>query len=151
MEYNLNEIKDYFEYKYLNNINSNISKINVDSTIIADKIEKFNIKNKINTNICSDNNEATVTETDILTENTDYLFLKPWNKLNQVHKIIKIKEFVNNLDTNKTDKETIKDAIIDIIKNKKKITIMYDDTKGKVISISLLCFKNGKYYIENTK
>jgi len=102
MNYCLDNIKDYFELKYLTNLKQGSTKINCESNILNSNIENLIKKNIIlhdkekeldNENSVSNEN---ITETDILSENIDYLFLKPWNKLNQVHKIIKIKEFVNN-------------------------------------------------------
>ena len=83
------------------------------------------------------------------TETIDYLYLKPWSKLTQIHKVIKIKEFVNNLDiSNQTEKENFKDKLIDQIKEKKtKNKINYDETKGKILSISNLSFENNKYIL----
>ena len=153
MNYNFNNITEYLELKYFNNLKFEVSnsKINIDHSILDNKID--NILKKINilkaNDLSNDNEVLSVTETDILSENTDYLFLKPWIKLNQTHKIIKIKEFINNLETNKNDKEIIKDTIIENIKNKKKIKLLYDEKKGKIVSISELGFKNGRYFIDN--
>ena len=41
-----------------------------------------------------------------------FVFKRPWNKLREFHKIMKIKEFINNLEYGKKTKEK------DIIKNK---------------------------------
>jgi hypothetical protein len=155
MNYCLDHIKDYFELKYLTNLKQGSTKINCESNILNSNIENLIKKNIIlhdkekeldNENSVSNEN---ITETDILSENIDYLFLKPWNKLNQIHKIIKIKEFVNNLKTNTIDKDNIKEILINSIKNKKKLKLSYDDNKGKIISISNLSFINNKYNIEN--
>jgi len=64
-------------------------------------------------------------------------------------KIIKIKEFVNNLDINsQIEKENLKDALINYIKEKKgKNKINYDEIKGKILSISNLIFDNNKYIL----
>lgn len=85
--------------------------------------------------------------------NDDYLYQKPWTKLTQIHKIIKIKEFVNNkllIDDDK-EKQLLRDKLVEMVKMKeltKKESIMYDSVKGIVISIPCLEYKNGKYYIK---
>ena len=83
------------------------------------------------------------------TETIEYLYLKPWSKLTQIHKVIKIKEFVSGLDiSNDNDKETLKDKIMGQIKEKKaKNKINYDDMKGKILSISNLSFDNNEYVL----
>ena len=81
----------------------------------------------------------------------DYLYKRKWTKLSNVHKIIKVKEFVSKLliDDMK-DKDILRDELVDLIKNRyltKKDTVKYDETKGNVIAIPILTFKNGKYSI----
>jgi len=81
----------------------------------------------------------------------DYLYQKPWTKLTAIHKIIKIKEFVNNLQIkNEGEKQKIKDKLVELIKNKtltKKESVIYDFAKAKIISINALKFIEGKYEI----
>lgn len=78
------------------------------------------------------------------------LYKKPWAKLNPIHKILKIKEFVNNLKMN-SEKERIqlRDDLIELVKLKvltKKEKVNYDELNGKIISLSDLQYKNDKYY-----
>jgi len=141
----INNIKEKLYLEYLINLNTGSNKLSIDTQILNKKISDLNNKNKVKIpNITSDNN----TETDILSENIDYLFLKPWVKLNQIHKIIKIKEFINNLECSSNEKETLINQLIDLIKSKSKLKLIYDENKGNIISLSILCFTNGKYYIE---
>ena len=83
--------------------------------------------------------------------NTEYLFQKQWNKLNLVHKKIKIKEFTNSLELkDESQKQIIRDKLIALLDNKtltKKDSVLYDVTKAKIISIPMLQFKDGKYDI----
>jgi hypothetical protein len=82
----------------------------------------------------------------------DYLYQKPWTKLTQIHKVIKIKEFVNtklNIEDEK-EKQELRDKLVDKVKNKeltKKESVNYDSIKGIVISIPKLEYKNGKYIV----
>ena len=51
----------------------------------------------------------------------------------------------------KNDKDNLKNELIDLIKTRyltKKDKVKYDETKGKVIAIPILTFKNGKYSIK---
>jgi hypothetical protein len=80
------------------------------------------------------------------------LYKKSWVKLNPIHKILKIKQFVNDLKFNsEKDREELKEQLIELVKNKiltKKEKVRYDDVNGKIISLTDLQYKNGKYYIE---
>ena len=147
MEFHFENIKENLYLKYLNNLKISSNKLSMDTQILNIKI------NDINNVLNSDNKSPIIisdvnSDTDILSENTDYLFLKPWNKLNQIHKVIKIKEFLNNLDCQSKEKDFLKEQLIDFVKTKKKVKFTYDETKGKIISISALSFANGKYFIE---
>jgi hypothetical protein len=161
-EYDLEELQVNLKIKYLNNIIAGCSKTNLNYD---------NVKKELN-NYEQENNNFTITEqknknkiemdeglsekkisdkepSKTETETIDYLYLKPWSKLTQIHKVIKIKEFVNNLDIkNVIEKENLKDKLIDQIKEKKsKNKINYDDTKGKILSISNLSHNNDKYIL----
>jgi hypothetical protein len=83
----------------------------------------------------------------------DDLYKKSWQKLNSIHKILKVKEFVNNLkmDSEK-DKIKLKDELVELIKDKvltKKESVKYDESNGKIISLPNLQYKDGKYYYKN--
>lgn len=92
-------------------------------------------------------------------KNTDYIFndndiyKKSWTKLNNIHKIIKIKEFVNNIKfDNENNRNKLKDELVELIKNKtltKKNKIKYDDVNGKIISLTNLQYKDGNYFYED--
>jgi hypothetical protein len=148
MEFQFENIKDNLYLKYLNNLKISSNKLSIDTQILNKKISDLSAS-------LGDSETKSVpalsevnSETDILSENPDYLFLKPWNKLNQIHKVIKIKEFLNNLECQAKEKDILKEQLIDLVKNKKKVKFTYDESKGKLISISALSFSNGKYLIE---
>jgi hypothetical protein len=153
-EYNLETIQVNLNIKYLNNLINGCSKSNIECDNIKKLLNKLDnevqdIQNYSITEqkikIAYDMTEKGITET----ETIDYLYLKPWSKLTQIHKVIKIKEFVNNLDiSNQTEKENLKDKLIDQIKEKKsKNKVNYDESKGKILSISNLSFENNKYVL----
>ena len=153
-ENNLEMMCGNLNIKYLNNLINGCYKINMNCENIKMKLDKLNNdmidienysiteqKNKLVTEMAG----KSVTET----ETIEYLYLKPWSILTQIHKVIKIKEFVSGLDiSNDNDKETLKDKIIGQIKEKKaKNKINYDDMKGKILSISNLSFDNNEYVL----
>ena len=147
MEFNFKNIKENLYLKYLNNLKIISNKLSIDNQILNKKILELNTD--LNTEAKSQIIISEInSESNILSENTDYLFSKPWNKLNQIHKIIKIKEFLNNLECDLKQKNYLKDELISFIKTKKKVKFTYDENKGKLVSISVLSFANGKYFIE---
>lgn len=91
-----------------------------------------------------------------------FVYKRPWNKLREFHKNMKIKEFINDLkydkktkpkDVSKNREYLIKEICFGL-KNKKfgknKSEIIYDQEKMKIISISCLEFnkKIGLYEID---
>ena len=154
-EYNIEDMQVNLNIKYLNNLINGCSKFNINYDNIKDELNKLDkLDNDIqNYSITDQKNKITtaeIVEKNVTeTETIDYLYLKIWSKLTQIHKVIKIKEFVNNLDiSSQTEKEILKDKLIDQIKEKKgKNKINYDDTKGKILSISNLSFENNKYIL----
>jgi hypothetical protein len=84
----------------------------------------------------------------ILTDNS--IYKKSWIKLNSIHKILKIKEFVNELKIDsESERIKLRDELVQLVKNKvltKKDKINYDEENGKIISITNLQYKSGNYY-----
>lgn len=80
------------------------------------------------------------------------LYKKPWVKLNIIHKFLKIKEYINDLNINDmTEKNKLIELLIILVKNKeltKKKKVLYDEINGKIISIVELKYINGKYYYQ---
>jgi len=146
MEYNFEKIKLLLNIKYYKNLINVCNKNSINSSFLENKKNNLIVQNN-NDNVSSV--EHNITETDIVSENIDYLYTKSWNKLNQIHKVIKIKEFINNLEINEVNKEILKDELIEMSKDKKKKNkINYDEVKCKIINISSLIFTDGKYKIE---
>jgi hypothetical protein len=81
----------------------------------------------------------------------EYIYKKPWNKLNSIHKIIKVKEFVNNLHSDDIEmKKNLKIILVNMIKERKitkKTDINYDMVNGNIISIPILQYVNNKYIV----
>lgn len=149
----MDSLENKFNIKYYNNIISYCQKLDKNYLPFQKILEKLNI---------SDN---TLTETDtnkIVNEpinnneikySDDYLYKKPWAKLTNIHKVIKIKEFISKLLINdEKDKDELKQKLIDMVKNKqlsKKEIVNYDSINGRIIAIMILEYKNGKYLIKN--
>lgn len=84
------------------------------------------------------------------------MYKRPWTKLNQIHKITKIREYINNLKYDKKIKSTIieknrEDLINDIIKGlelkkfgKNKNQIEYDHINMKINDISCIYYSKKK-------
>ena len=147
--FDIQNIKNLLEINYLSNLIKSCEKNGLNKKyILEEKLLKLseNSENTIPSNISNTESPTTSTQyTD------DYLYLKPWVKLNTIHKIIKIKEYINMLLINdEKDKNELKEKLINMVKTKiitKKDSILYDSTKGKIISIPNLQFINGKYVI----
>jgi hypothetical protein len=134
---NLPWLKTHYE-KLVENLNSERDKLSESQTQTDKKVETISPCE-------SDNHKQIFSD--------EELYKKPWTKLNAVHKILKIKEFVNNLKIN-SEKERVqlRDELIDLVKLKiltKKEKVNYDDVNGKIISLSNLQYKNEKYYYKN--
>lgn len=111
------------------------------------------IKETLPENDITEQNTLTegITETEtIYTE--DFVYKKPWNKMNIIHKKLKLEEFVNNLDIDDLEmKKHLKSQFVSMLKNKKltkKNEVEYDATNGKIISIPSLKYKNNNYNID---
>ena len=128
MNYDLEFLKTNLKIKYLNNIINGCKKININYNNIKNNLEIFNNQDSINyiTEMQTEKQIEQETEKqsekkselDINTNQIDYLYLKPWTKLTLIHKIIKVKEFVNNLEIkDEPEKDNLKDRLIELIKD----------------------------------
>ncbi len=144
-------LQNNIKYMYYKNLETYAKKHKIDINL-----PEYNINN--------DNDvTATITEqqTEIQTEqitetetnySEDFVYKKPWNKMNIIHKKIKMEEFVNNLSINDADiKKHLKAQLVLMLKNKKltkKNEVEYDSINGKIISIPALKYKNNNYNID---
>jgi hypothetical protein len=136
----------------MNTIQLNMNKLYLQN------LNSYAIKNKISIDTNVDLQLDQTSEENILkNEDTDvvysdeYIYKKTWNKLNKIHKIIKLKEFVNNLQINDMDmKKKLKTNLVDMCKDKKlskKTDVNYDSVNGTILSIPILQYNNNKYTI----
>lgn len=131
--------------KYIN-INKKNYYLNLLKVVDGDENIYINnlLKNLDNNVVSNINNLLSETEK---TED-DYLYKKQWNRLNAVHKIIKIKEFINSKNISIENKNSLITKLITMIKNKKlqKISdVEYNSELMKIISIN--CLSQDKQYI----
>jgi hypothetical protein len=138
-------IKNNLNILYINNLIKTCEKNDIDREVLNEALEKLIIPVEEIKKVPS---LSTLSPSET---NTEYLFQKQWNKLNLVHKKIKIKEFVNALELkDESQKQIIRDKLIALLDNKtltKKDSVLYDVAKAKIISIPMLQFKDGKYDI----
>lgn len=150
---NMETIGKSLEINYLTNLIKACEKNGLNKDLLEKKISLILEESETNANIIKNSNSSlslNSSESPSTDQFSDeYLYLKLWTKLSAIHKIIKIKEYVNMLlITNAKDKDELKEKLIELVKNKtitKKDTVLYDSTKGKIISIPNLQFLNGKY------
>ena len=120
----IQQINDLFYY-------NNIKKHTTD-TKLKKKI------NKINSNITETLTEDTATSaTNIQVES---YYSKSWNKLLNVHKSIKLKEYIYNLNISNNKKKELLKLLKKQLKNKtlNNKNIEYDINKGKIVYIKKL-------------
>jgi hypothetical protein len=176
---NINNLKNNLNIKYYNALIIYLTKSNLSHEWLNEHLKLINneklsdTQNSItkielqNKNIDSDYLLYKNSETENKNTNTSYfdskgndcifndneIYKKSWNKLNNIHKIIKIKEFVNNIKfDNENNRNKLKDELVELIKNKtltKKNKIKYDEENGKIISLTNLQYKDGNYFYED--
>ena len=139
---NIDNINTYMNIKYYNDLVIYLEKNNIDNNWL-----KNHYQNLYNNN---NNSSKSSSESDTMKNiNLDGLYNKIWSKLNIIHKIIKIKEFLNSLNIKKSeDKEILINEIILLLKTKKikNKDIIYDENNCKIISIPNLQYDNNKFY-----
>lgn len=126
---------------YYNNL-INYSKLNdLDFTTYSEKLNELEeLPKEIKTKEINKKIELT----------DDFHFKKPWIRLQYIHKISKLKEFVSKLLINEEEQEKLIIKLINLLDNKyfmKKDRVKYDKIKGIIISIPDLKYIDGKYHM----
>jgi len=142
-------IKSNLNIKYYESLLYNLSQNDLNYIWLNNHYESLVNINKTDTEKMIDTH--TEKKTDISHIDSDkYLYTKSWSKLNIIHKKLKIKEFVNNLQINcDTERTQLLDKLNDLIRLKiltKKDAVNYDEINGKIISLSNLQYNNNKYH-----
>ena len=150
-------LENQMEMTYINNLIKMCEKNNINKDMLIEKIKKLQ-QGKNQSNESSDTVD-TVDTIDAVSEShssikqydDNYLYQKQWAKMAPIHKIIKIKEFINSLQINDSNqKQQLKDKLIEMVKNKtltKKNSVEYDSINAKIINIPILQFKDEHYFI----
>lgn len=142
MEYNIDNYVNKFNNNYYQNLITQLEK---------NKSSKYinHLRQLIKNNIDTEQQSETITMTEQnLSE--DYVYRKQWNKLNIIHKKIKLKEFVNKLHTSSDNKKELLGKVLKMLASKKfnkNSNVNYDHVNGHIVSIPILKFKDDKYYI----
>jgi len=142
-------IKSNLNIKYYESLLYNLSQNDLNYIWLNNHYESLVNINKTDTEKMIDSH--TEKKADISHIDSDkYLYTKSWSKLNIIHKKLKIKEFVNNLQINcDTERKQLLDKLNDLIRLKiltKKDAVNYDEINGKIISLSNLQYNNNKYH-----
>ena len=144
----LDKLINNLNISYYNNINKYLIKHNINNKTITEHLSSLSVKqNEFNNT--TENDMVTSSVSTVVANQDDFIYKKPWIKLNVIHKIIKMKEFVNNLNLpNEKERIRIKNELIELIKNKtitKKNTVNYDESQGTIISLKHLEYIDGNY------
>tara|TARA_B110000879_G_C11027102_1_gene453331 strand:- start:599 stop:1015 length:417 start_codon:yes stop_codon:yes gene_type:complete len=129
----------------------NLKTYNKDSSIMK-KIEKeMSILEKSlkETNNSVDEEKILELETKI-SETEESYFYKPWNKISTVHKIIKLKEYVRELELENSHKLKLINFLKNALKLKKiskNDQVLYNITNAQIISIPKLNISNNNFSI----
>ena len=142
----LDKIKTKCNIIYYKTISDNLKRNKISNKFIESKLQSL----KDNETTITENENNRNSSKEIVYSN-DYLYKKAWSRLSEIHKIIKIKEFILKLLIEKEDdKKDLQNKLINLVKQKiltKKDRVKYDNVKGRIISIVDLKYNNGKYYI----
>jgi len=123
------------------NVKSKLEKLQIENYLNISDYKKEILSNKINESEKKEEILKTETESnnesEILSQDISYLFKKPWSKLSNIHKIVKIKEYIRSLDYSISIKSKIEKNLMGLLKSKKlnKDDFVYDENLGKIISI----------------
>ena len=149
---NFEKLNTKLQIKYYNNLINHCKKTNINYSSFNDKIIKLSqLQDSLSESDVNEiiNDNTSKNKAEVYSD--DYLYKKKWTKLSNIHKIIKIKEFVSKLlIDNNVDRDNLKNELVELVKSKKLTKtdqVNYDCLNGKVIAIPILTFKNGKYVI----
>jgi hypothetical protein len=135
---------------YYNNLIKYLNKNKINDKFIENKLNYIQ-KSITSISDSEKTKETHETKEEEIKYSDDYLYKKPWTRLSEIHKIIKMKEFVSKLlIENIENKDYLEKKLINLIK-KKKITkkdkINYDKINGQIISIPDLSYNKKLYEI----
>ncbi len=147
-------INNKMEIKYYKSLINSLKKMEINEIWLNNHLQNLYKKLPQENKLSETNTEKKDLNSSSETDNHKQIFAdsdlykKSWQKLNSIHKILKVKEFVTNLkmDSEK-DRINLKDKLVELIKDKiltKKENVKYDEINGKIISLPNLQYKDGK-------
>jgi hypothetical protein len=73
----------------------------------------------------------------LFSEIEQYIYKKPWLRLQEYHKIVKLREYVKSLEAKERDKKNLEELLINKLKNKelKNKQVTYMPEKEKIMNI----------------
>ncbi|AYV84264.1 MAG: hypothetical protein Hyperionvirus20_42 [Hyperionvirus sp.] len=81
-----------------------------------------------------------------------YVYMKPWKKLPNFHKNVKLREYVaEHHKNNKLEVEKLLMAAVETNEHKINSSIVYDQTLCKILEVPILKEHEGKFSIETPK
>jgi hypothetical protein len=164
-DFDIYEFHQNFTQQYLQKEISFFEKSNFPNPLLWDHLEKLNNRRVKNVTLSEsgDVNTALFLDTstkrfqlkkmDVTDYNNymdDYVYKKPWSRLREFHRIVKLREYIDsleydekllstNMDKIKKNKEMLITQLIELLKNKelskKKNQVLYDVDKTKIIEI----------------
>ena len=153
----IENIKKRIEVKYLQELIKQLS--NDGSNYHLNSLQNLiiNLKNDIEEKkaINQISNQKKSKANNIFDNLDQYMFNKPWNRLPEVHKLIKMKEYINKslIIYDNEKKNILIKKVFAAVKQKKltrKGSVNYDQVKGRIVAIPSLKYDKNKeeYYLK---
>ena len=151
----IENIKKRIEIKYVQEIIKQLSHDGSNYHLTSLQNIVKNLKNDIEERKIISNNNKKKEKTNNIFDNLDqYMFNKPWNRLPEVHKLIKMKEYINKslIIYDNEKKNILIKKVFAAVKQKKltrKGSVNYDQVKGRIVAIPSLKYDKNKeeYYL----
>ena len=110
---------------------------------------------KIETILRTKESNSFIKTKNMFSEMTKMVYMKPWKKLPEFHRIVKLKEYIEKNYGNDTDKyKNIESLLLGAIEKKelgRDDHVIYDTQNCEIISIPILKETNGAFKLEYSK
>jgi len=148
----IENLKNKIQIKYIQAIIKQLG--NDGSNYHLNDLQKIMLDLKNNTKVDKKKQENNSTKTNLFNNIDQYMFNKPWNRLPEVHKLLKMKDYVNNslIIYDNSKKEKLMKELFSNVKKKnltRKGSVNYDHVNCRIISIPSLKYDKNKeeYYL----
>jgi len=124
----IKNIKDYLQKNYYTELLN-----------LSNQHNNYNFSNYLESNLTE--NEKILSESETVYSD-DFIFKKSWSKLHLTHKLIKVKQYVNTIHSDKNERNILYKKISTMIKEKQipNKNIFYDVNTTKIIKIKNFSF-----------